>query len=189
MRESRGGGEQSRYSQCLRRHGEHFSHENSPFSDAVILKKTCWYIQYGNNQNAVMISTITRVCLLCITHIYSDRRDILSPPCLCYSLPTRTMIRDIKPHLWMWSRTLFLITSKLLQWHDIMERKSPLRPQRCPLFEQLHHMGLLSLHRSLQGHICISYFTVKGRWRTQNEPEKSKDCYFNSETGVEGILL
>lgn len=97
------------------------------------------------NQNAVMISVVTRKFLLwqLFCHLPEQKRRLLRARVIL-TLPqisSRTLIRGVEPHLWMWNCTSVLITTKLLQGHDIIRRKSLLHPSVWPLIWKITSYG------------------------------------------------
>lgn len=114
---------------------------------------TCWYIKYGRGPQSECCYDISNNQKMSHVHhtyvLYQRRTAYLLHVRVILSLPqnsgsvlqqnndkrSQATFVDVKLH----SR---LIASNRLQWHDIIRRKTHLHPRHCPLFGQLHHMGL-----------------------------------------------
>lgn len=113
---------------------------------SILVMKTGMLIHGSSSQSECWRDIIIpQKWLVHIANIYCNWGVGLSSLHLCYSHPSTNQLQSSDKR----SKTTFLdvrlhsvlISSKLLQCHDIIERKSPLHPLYCPLFGQLHHMG------------------------------------------------
>lgn len=156
-------------------------------------RTTCSYIQYDRSCQSECpydINNNQKLSHVRHTYLLQRNRQLIYSMFVLFS-PfhiSGTMIRHIKPHLWMWSCTLFLITSKLLQCHDIIWRKSPLHPLYCPLFGQLHHMGLPVFTPQLVGTNIHMLFYGKAVLVIQKKAKESVGLLFEG-WGWGAVLL
>lgn len=150
--------------------------KNSRASDVITRKKHADTYNMGSalNQNAVMISKLTRKWLMCITHVYCIRRDSLSAPCLCCFHPStdqlqdtdkrrQTTFVDVKLHSFPYRQQTAAVT-----WHHVEEEPSP---PSVPSFGQLHHMGLPVFTPQLVGRNIHFLFCCKV------SGEKEEQCW------------
>lgn len=138
---------ESGYSQCLLRDGEHFSHEKQPclWRNHAKQHADTYDMEAVLNQNAVMISIITRKWLMCIMHVYCNRGDSLSASCLCYFHPSTDQLQDIDKR----SQTTFVDVklhsfpyrqqTAAVTWHHTEEEPSP--PSVLPLIWTITSYG------------------------------------------------
>lgn len=102
----------------------------------VSIQSECW--QEINNKQEVGVC----VCIHVFTGTQGTYLSHVGASLIHPLIRRRTLI-NAKPHLWMWWRwsLSYLIARKLLQRHDVTERKSPIWPPHRSLYGQLHHVG------------------------------------------------